>query len=145
MQRLFRTLTTTPLTCCRHFILHQHSCITCPCALGWAAQYKYLQGATLIAFVVPDEDSCTLHIFPCQLLYFHWSSFTASQINRGLTQIFSEAQWGTVVPRSAVCASGSAGRYKRGNVAQGVGCCVQEGSGSLVADLQPASLLLFFF
>lgn len=62
-----------------------------------------------------------------------------------MTQIFSEAQWGTVVPRSAVCASRSAGRYKRGNVAQGVGCCVQEGSGSLVADLQPASLLLFFF
>lgn len=62
-----------------------------------------------------------------------------------MTQIFREAQWGTVVPRSAVCASRSAGRYKEGNVAQGVGCCVQEGSGSLVADLQPASLLLSFF
>lgn len=85
--------------------------------------------------------------FPCQLLYFHWSSFTVSQINIGLTQIFNEAQWGTVVASSAVClcASGSAGRYKRGNTAQGLGCCVHEGSGSLVADLQAASLLLFFF
>lgn len=70
-----------------------------------------------------------------------------SQINIGLTQIFNEAQWGTVVASSAVClcASGSAGRYKRGNTAQGLGRCVHEGSGSLVADLQAASLLLFFF
>lgn len=26
-----------------------------------------------------------------------------SQINTGLSQIFSEAQWGTVVPNDAVC------------------------------------------
>lgn len=59
VQHLF--LYRIPLPSCRHFIPHRHRWMTVPLCFPLAVQYKYLQGTDLIAFVVADEDNCTVH------------------------------------------------------------------------------------